>query len=202
MKGANISILPPMKTLFHGSSKIIEKPKLALTLFHGSISEFNEIDTAFGKPFKDFGKGFYASANKRHSENLAKRNCEILLMRTPKAKINPLLYAYELNTEQLKNFNVKEFPKADREWMRFVVGNRTSEKQKHKYDIVIGPTANDDTRTAIQAFFAGAYGDFRSDKAIDMLIEQIEPQKLPLQFYFANNKAVKILTFKSRKIIK
>ncbi len=174
----------------------------SLTLFHGSIYEFDKINTAFGKPFKDFGKGFYASINKKHSENLAKRNREIVLMREPKAKIKPWLYIYELNTELLKNFNVKKFSKADREWMRFVVQNRTNKMQKHKYDIVIGPTANDDTRTSIQAFFAGAYGDIKSDRAIDMLIIQIEPQKLPLQFYFANNNAAKILTFKNKVAIK
>jgi len=173
-----------------------------LTLFHGSTSEFDSIDTAFGKPYKDFGKGFYASINRKHSENLAKRNLEITLMRKPKEKIKPWLYTYELNTEFLKNYNVKEFQKADREWMRFVVQNRTNKKQKYKYDIVIGPTANDDTRTSIQAFFAGAYGDIKSDKAIDMLIIQIEPEKLPWQFYFANNNATKILTLKSKGIIK
>jgi hypothetical protein len=173
-----------------------------LTIFHGSIYEFSKIDTAFGKPFKDFGKGFYASVNRKHSENLAKRNCEIALMRKPRVNIKPWIYVYELNTELLKNFNVKEFQKADREWMRFVVQNRTNQKQKYKYDIVIGPTANDNTRTSIQAFFAGAYGDIKSDKAIDMLIIQIEPQKLPLQLFFANNRAAKILTFKSRMQIK
>ena len=173
-----------------------------LTLFHGSIYEFGEIDTMFCKPYKNFGKGFYTSINRKHSENLAKRNREITLMREPKAKIKSWLYVYELNTEFLKNFNVKEFPEANREWMRFVVQNRTTEKQKHKYDIVIGPTANDNTRTSIQAFFAGAYGDIKSDKAIDMLIIQIEPEKLPLQFYFANNKAAKILALKNRVQIK
>jgi hypothetical protein len=173
-----------------------------LTLFHGSIYEFNETDTAFGKPFKDFGKGFYTSVSRKHSENLAKRNCEIALMRKPKANIKSWLYIYELNTEQLKSFNVKEFQKSDREWMRFVVQNRTNQNQKHKYDIVIGPTANDNTRTSIQAFFAGAYGDIKSDKAIDMLIIQIEPQRLPLQLLFANNKATKILTFKNKVQIK
>ncbi|MDR2999921.1 MAG: DUF3990 domain-containing protein [Fibromonadaceae bacterium] len=173
-----------------------------LILFHGTIYEFSEIDTTFGKPYKDFGKGFYTSVNKKHSENLAKRNREIALMRNPKAKINPWLYVYELNMELLKKLNVKEFPKADREWMRFVVQNRSNKKQKHKYDIVIGPTANDDTRTSIQAFFAGAYGDVKSDRAIDMLIIQIEPEKLPSQFYFANNKATRLLTFKKRVQIK
>ncbi|MDE5613832.1 MAG: DUF3990 domain-containing protein, partial [Treponemataceae bacterium] len=32
-----------------------------MVLYHGSIIEIKEIDLAFSKPNKDFGKGFYLS---------------------------------------------------------------------------------------------------------------------------------------------
>jgi hypothetical protein len=85
--------------------------------------------------------------------------------------------------------------------MRFVVQNRASEARIHNYDVVIGPTANDNTRVAIRAFFAGAYGDIQNDKAIDTLITLIEPENLPLQYYFGSVKAAALLRFKgTRKI--
>lgn len=43
-----------MMELYHGSNVYIEKP-----------------DFAFCKPFKDFGKGFYLSANKEQAIDLA-----------------------------------------------------------------------------------------------------------------------------------
>ena len=42
-------------------------------LYHGTIYEFDEIDVTAGKGYKDFGKGFYATAVPMHAEKLAKR---------------------------------------------------------------------------------------------------------------------------------
>ena len=41
-------------------------------LYHGTIYEFDEIDVSAGKGYKDFGKGFYATAIPSHAEKLAK----------------------------------------------------------------------------------------------------------------------------------
>ena len=43
-------------------------------LYHGSIYKFDKIDINRGKMYKDFGKGFYATAVKSHAERLALRN--------------------------------------------------------------------------------------------------------------------------------
>ena len=40
-------------------------------LYHGSLSAFDEIDLSAGKGYKDFGKGFYATAVEKHAERLA-----------------------------------------------------------------------------------------------------------------------------------
>lgn len=46
-------------------------------LYHGTISDFEEIDVESGKGYKDFGKGFYATAVPTHAERLAIRNKRI-----------------------------------------------------------------------------------------------------------------------------
>ncbi|MDR1603286.1 MAG: DUF3990 domain-containing protein [Gracilibacteraceae bacterium] len=127
-----------------------------ITLYHGTIYEFDLIDVTKGKGNKDFGRGFYTSRDIRHAERLAIRNKSIeeerSAFRGVKKSATPWLYTYELDRDELLALNVKEFAAPDREWMRFVVLNRESKSkiQQHKYDIVIGSTANDNTRAAIQ----------------------------------------------------
>jgi hypothetical protein len=48
-----------------------------ITLYHGSIYEFDKIDVNKGKPFKDFGIGFYTSRDENHAVRLALRNKQI-----------------------------------------------------------------------------------------------------------------------------
>jgi hypothetical protein len=176
-----------------------------ITLYHGSCRTFDRIDVAKGKPFKDFGSGFYTSEDRKHAERLALRNRAIEISRFSRrnirADVQAWLYTYEFNLEGIAALNVKNFPAADREWMRFVVQNRTGNKRLHDYDLVSSPTANDNTSNAIQLFFAGAYGDITTDRAIDMLITNIEPDNLPYQYYFGTEKAVRLLKYLAKEII-
>ena len=173
-----------------------------ITLYHGTIYSIESIDVFKGKPYKDFGIGFYTSRDREHAKRMALRNREIELSRKKvkdASKINSLLYTYEFDLQNLNFLNIKEFKTADREWMRFVIMNRSNKERRHDYDLVIGPTANDNTMTAISLFFAGAYGDIKSDIAIDRLIEQIEPEKLPGQYFFGSMKAAALLKLISRE---
>ena len=176
-----------------------------IKLYHGSTHKFDTIDVSKGKPFKDFGIGFYLSTSKKHSTNLAKRNKQIELMRInqhkKKTAVSAWIYIYEFDSDHLHNLKTKYFSHANAEWMKFVVSNRNKKKQQHNYDIVIGPTANDNTRASIQAFFAEAYGNINKDNTIDILIKMMEPNKLHVQYYFGSQKAVDLLVFKDRIII-
>ncbi|MDR3189005.1 MAG: DUF3990 domain-containing protein [Prevotellaceae bacterium] len=42
-----------------------------MTLYHGSDSRIEEVDLSRCEPFKDFGKGFYTTAIRRHAEERA-----------------------------------------------------------------------------------------------------------------------------------
>ena len=175
-----------------------------IKLYHGSIHKFDTINVSKGKPFKDFGRGFYLSPSRKHSASLAIRNRQIEAMRVggaKKLKINAYLYIYEFDTAHMKDLKIKNFQQADAEWMKFVVLNRNSSKPQYDYDIVTGPTANDNTRASIQAFFAEVYGDINSDAAVNMLISLIEPHKLPVQYFFGSQKAADLLTFIERVIV-
>jgi hypothetical protein len=178
-----------------------------ITLYHGTIYEFDRIDVTKGKGNKDFGRGFYTSRDIRHAERLAVRNKfieeERFTLRGIKKNATPLLYIYEFDLDILATLNVKEFATADREWMRFVVLNRESKSniQEHKYDIVIGPTANDNTRAAIQTVVPLTKGQVMTDRAIDALIALIEPYNLPGQFFFGTKRAADLLHLTEKRII-
>jgi hypothetical protein len=180
---------------------------ISITLYHGTIYEFDKIDVTKGKGNKDFGRGFYTSRDICHAERLASRNKNIeeerYALRGVNKKVTPWLYTYEFDFDNLVTLSVKEFAAADREWMRFVVFNRESKSkvQLHEYDIVTGPTANDNTRAAIQTIIPLTKGQVLTDKAIDALIALIEPDNLPWQFFFGTQRAADLLHLNGRRII-
>ena len=177
-----------------------------LTLYHGTTHDFNEIDVRKGKPFKDFGQGFYLSETYEHAYNLAMRNRRIEEVRLhaigDETKLSLFVYEYEFDSLEMNNLNVKRFNTADREWLKFIIANRMNRTHQHNYDIVIGPTANDDTRASIRTVMNAANGAILSDTALDLLIEMLEPNVLPEQFYFGTDKAAAKLKLTGRREIK
>jgi len=112
----------------------------SVMVYHGTTSLFDGIDVAKGKPYKDFGKGFYVTLTYAHAESLARRNKRLELERYER-RCDAYVYTYEMNLASFADFNVKEFTQADLEWMRFVLANRRSRERAHHYDIIVGPTA-------------------------------------------------------------
>jgi hypothetical protein len=170
-----------------------------ITLYHGSSYDFDVIDLKQGRPYKDFGQGFYTSPDIGHAKSMAERNAG---MRKSKLRrfdsghnlIGKWLYQYQFDRDKAAGSAVKEFTKADREWGRFITMNRNSKDVPHKYDIVIGPTANDFTNPTIQFYMSGGVGEVGSDAAIDELVRLLLPYKLPSQYFFATRRAVDCLT--------
>ena len=70
------------------------------TLYHGSIYLFDKVDASMGKPFKDFGRGFYTTQNRNHAVNMALRNKKIeeirLRRKEPRAVVVAYLYTYDM----------------------------------------------------------------------------------------------------------
>ncbi|MDR1109995.1 MAG: DUF3990 domain-containing protein [Deltaproteobacteria bacterium] len=168
-------------------------------LYHGSSYDFDVIDLKQGRQYKDFGQGFYTSTDIGHAKSMAERNA---LMRESKLGrldsghnvIGKWLYRYRYDVDKATGFSIKKFSEADREWGRFITLNRRSKGVPHKYDIVIGPTANDFTNPTIQFYLAGGLGEAGSNSAIDELVRLLLPYKLPPQHLFATKRALDCLT--------
>lgn len=181
-------------------------------LYHGTIYDIAEINVEQGKGYKDFGKGFYATSVKSHAENIARRNKRIIEIkeakikkRNPKYKIG-VYQAYRYNLEFDDsciecpgNLKIKVFKKADREWVRFILENRDSDKSMHGYDIVIGPTADENTVTIINSYKEELIRTDYADEVLDELIKELEPENLPKQYFFGTYAAIQKLRFKGIK---
>lgn len=53
----------------------------------------------------------------------------------------------------------------------------------HDYDLVIGPTADDDTMLCLKAYWDGLYGKVGSSQAKTILLNNLEPENLGIQYY-------------------
>ena len=173
-------------------------------LYHGSTEVFDIIDPNKGKGYKDFGKGFYATAVKSHAESIAKRNKRIKVKKQDKiAEKNKTYkkevftaYRYNLNySENTAGLKVKIFKSADIEWIRFILKNRKCKYTAHEYDIVIGPTADEETTTIINVYEEELERTNYADEVLLRLISELKPENLPKQYFFANSEAVKTLKF-------
>jgi hypothetical protein len=110
-----------------------------------------------------------------------------------------VIYTYEFDLKALEGLKVKKFETVNVDWVKFIVLNRSNKTHQHDYDIVIGPTANDQTLITVQTYLAGLYGYVDDDKTVQTFLELIEPKKLPAQIYFGTQKAVDFLNFKERR---
>ena len=114
-----------------------ERRGIGMILYHGSNTDIAEIDLSVSKVGKDFGCGFYLSADKEQALELAARKTEQLGVGTP------MLNSYEFDENSLhgRGLSVLEFQEYSREWAEFVLMNRRNRTRvpSHSYDIVIGP---------------------------------------------------------------
>lgn len=155
-----------------------------MKLYHGTIVEIDKIDLEKSKPNKDFGKGFYLSADKEQAIAMASYKAEQI---GGEAVIN----TFEFDEKYLSNniLKVKQFKEYDQEWADFIFMNRNNATNQaaHDYDIVIGPIANDRVGIQIRKYM---------EQEIDLptFIERLKYMKgITFQYFFGTERAVNLL---------
>ena len=122
-----------------------------MKLFHGSILIVKQPIILKEQRLLDFGKGFYTTTNQNQAERWATIKRKRLIKKT---KSIVAIYQIPKDLFSNKKYKIKEFTKADAEWLDFVFNNRKIDKP-HKYDIVIGPVANDTLYATLSLYEAG-----------------------------------------------
>ena len=161
-----------------------------MILYHGTNCSIGKIDLNKCRPYKDFGKDFYLTTIKEQAEKMARRVSRIY---GESPIVNAFIYDIDADNSDI---NIKSFPTSTEEWARFVINNRNgmnSEEDNNsdnKYDIVIGPVANDDLALLFRQFSNGMI-------EIDTLIREMKYKKLTDQYSFHTERALKYLTKES-----
>lgn len=156
-----------------------------IKLYHGSNMKVSTPDLLHSKPYKDFGKGFYLSADKQQAWDMAYQ--KVKQTQTGKAVVNEFLF----DESFLKNgeFRVLTFVDYCEEWALFVLKNRDIEEHQpiHDYDIVYGPIADDGVTYQLRRYQGGVI-------SLSRLIEELKYAKgITFQYYFGSERALQKL---------
>jgi len=156
------------------------------TLYHGTIYEFSKVDVSRGRNYKDFGKGFYMALSKTQAIGMMHKKYREATKRMRNNKLEGVsekLYEIRLDLGYLNTLNVKLFDTADIDWLDFVLLCRSEGGIPHHYDVVIGPTADDNTILCLKAYWDGVYGRIGSTDAKRILLNNLEVENLGIQYY-------------------
>ncbi len=123
-----------------------------IKLYHGSNVEIELIDLAKSRPFKDFGRAFYLSADERQA--WARAYAGITMWGGV-----PCVSTFEFDERVMDSGDLKvlRFSAYTEEWADFIFANRDRRRPafKHDYDIVYGPIANDKVGEQVVLFKGG-----------------------------------------------
>lgn len=152
-----------------------------MRLYHGSTVYIEQIDLQKSRPNKDFGRGFYLSADRFQAQRMGEF----------KALIEggvPVMNVYEFDEAVLQSGELKvlRFEGYSREWAEFIFLNRNnpSKLPAHDYDIVYGPIANDRVGVQISKYEAG-------DITLEQFLENLKyMQGVTYQYFFGTDKAI------------
>ena len=153
-----------------------------MRLYHGSNVEVKEPQIIISNRTLDFGAGFYTTS----SENQAIKWSKNQMLR--RGTGNAMVSVYELDEEIFQGLSVLKFESPDASWLNFVTANRKGIYTGQKYDIVIGPVANDNTMPVINDYMMG---NINEETALILL----KPQKLSDQYAFLTKRGLSALRY-------
>jgi len=123
-----------------------------MKVFHGSYTEIESVDLSKCQANKDFGRGFYVTKFRKQAEEWA----EIIgkVNKTVGVITEFTFYERAFTEENLKTLRFCEY---NDEWFDFIILNRNLEnpEQKHDYDIIEGPVADDKVQRRINRYLEG-----------------------------------------------
>ena len=156
--------------LYHGSTEIVEKPRIIA-----------------GDKFLDFGYGFYTTTSKEQALRWAK----IKKSRTKSAVSYLNIYEIDDSVFSDHSFSVLNFEEPSQEWLEFVIKNRRG-SIVHDYDMVYGPVANDTLYRIFTIYESGVL-------TLEETIRRLKVSELFDQLSFHSERVLERLIFKSRE---
>ena len=155
-----------------------------MKLYHGSTEDITKIDLSKSKPNKDFGRGFYLSAEKEQAEKLAE-------YKAFQFGGEPTLNVFEFDERKLSDSSIEvlKFDGYSKKWADFVFANRNSKTgdSVHNYDIVVGPIANDRVGVQVRRYI-------EHEISLETFLENLKYMKgVTFQYFFGTETAINLL---------
>ncbi len=150
--------------LYHGSNIIVKQPRL--------IQQ---------NRYLDFGNGFYTTTNQEQAESFSKK---VAFRRGGM----PILNIYEFDDLAINDRMIKRFLSPDEEWLDFVSLHRNGIYDGEKYDLIIGPVADDNVYKTLEVYFSGLLTKQQA-------LEALKVKKLFNQYVFGKEIAISHLRF-------
>lgn len=175
-----------------------------MVLHHGSYAPIESIDLARCAAGKDFGKGFYLTADADQARRFIKTSLRKAINTNEAAPGQAYGFVSSFVFRKPQGaLDVFEFSDANEEWLWFVSLNRRSRLAKQLApkvsssllgsDIVVGKIANDTTNPVITTYLNGLYGPIENNASAHTAISLLLPDRLKLQYCFLTQRAVDCL---------
>jgi len=159
--------------VYHGSNVVVEKPVII-------------------KPNRtlDYGSGFYTTVDFTQAESFANN-----VVNRNEGRGKPTISCYEVDYDKmLSELSVLKFDGPDEKWLDFVYENRTAKYTGERFDVIVGPVAND---SVYRVFRLYENGDIDRETAIIRL----KATKLYNQIAFCTKAAVAELRFIRSEVV-
>lgn len=157
-----------------------------MRLYHGSNVVVAVPDLTKSKPYKDFGQGFYLSADESQAMRMAEQKTLQLMMGEPVVSV----FEFDEASLQSDELKVRIFEDYSVEWANFILQNRDIHNQHptHDYDIVYGPIADDGVTFQLRRYQAGTI-------SIEELVRELQYARgITFQYFFGTLLALSKLT--------
>ena len=159
-----------------------------MVLYHGSNIQVNVPHIPERLRALDFGAGFYTTSSREQAEKWAK------VVTKRRRTGMPTINSYSFPEKIPADIRILKFDSPSADWLDFVVANRKEQPLSMKYDLIIGPVANDSTLPVIDDYADGRYTKAEA-------IERLLPQKLTDQYAFLTDIALSLLTFTGSEVL-
>ena len=153
-----------------------------MRLYHGSNIEIREPELINNGRALDFGVAFYLTSSFEQAERWSKAKTK--RRKTGEATVS----VFELEQEMISMLKVMRFESANAEWLKFISANRNNQYLPEKWDLIIGPVANDNTLPVVNLYLKGSYDEGEA-------LKRLLTQKLKDQYAFKTKKAISMLKF-------
>jgi len=142
-----------------------------MTIYHGSNVAVKSPKILGSNRFLDFGEGFYTTSSYEQANRWAQR------VRDNRKSEQSIISVYNFDMEKAdRDLQIIRFDAPTSEWLRFVIACRKGNEFEKRYDIAMGPVANDNVYTAIKLFETGVLSE--NETIIRLKVEKIYNQIL------------------------